>query len=88
MSDNIDFKCPPRMADGRHFTDYRPRCDRDVYLSQTLGAKDSFNYRMLLQRNATEIANAERAEVASRMKCAPCDAPVLRPYSKMAPLRD
>ena len=25
-SDNKHFGCPPRMADGRHFTDYRPSC--------------------------------------------------------------
>ena len=34
MSDNLCYKtsnnkysdCPPRMADGRHFTDFRPNC--------------------------------------------------------------
>ena len=25
-SDNKFMDCPPRMADGRHFTDYRPNC--------------------------------------------------------------
>ena len=25
-SNNKYFKCPPRMDDGRHFTDYRPNC--------------------------------------------------------------
>ena len=23
---NKHFNCPPRMDDGRHFTDYRPNC--------------------------------------------------------------
>ena len=26
-SNNKFFNAPPRMADGRHFTDYRPSCD-------------------------------------------------------------
>ena len=25
-SDNKYFGCPPKMSDGRHFTDYRPNC--------------------------------------------------------------
>ncbi len=25
-TDNKKFNCPPRMSDGRHFTDYRSRC--------------------------------------------------------------
>ena len=25
-SDNKHFDCPPRMDDGRHFTDYRSNC--------------------------------------------------------------
>ena len=26
-SNNKYFDCPPRMHDGRNFTDYRPSCD-------------------------------------------------------------
>ena len=26
-SNNKYFNCPPRMDDGRHFTDYRSSCD-------------------------------------------------------------
>ena len=26
-TNNKYFNCPPRMSDGRHFTDYRPVCD-------------------------------------------------------------
>ena len=34
-SNNKYFDCPPRMSDGRNFTDYRPSCDvNNAYLNQ------------------------------------------------------
>ena len=38
-SDNKFFDCPPRMADGRHFTDYRPEC----YVNDLIRADNNVN---------------------------------------------
>ncbi len=72
-SDNKFFNCPPRMADGRHFTDYRPRC----YSQYMVGDKpmSSFEQRIYLTENAADIMmkNAAAAYVANR--CGPCEEP-------------
>lgn len=86
--DNIDRTCPARMMDGRHFTDYRPRCDVNHELQRVLGAEDSYSYRILLQRHAVDIMDAERRATLERMVCRPCDAKDLAPMSRMQPLRN
>jgi hypothetical protein len=42
---------PPKMADGRAFTDYRPRC----MINNTYGNISSHEHRMKLTNNANEI---------------------------------
>jgi hypothetical protein len=46
-SDNKHFGCPSRMADGRHFTDYRPHC----YVDNLIIAENGIN-----NSHATKIA--------------------------------
>ena len=48
-SNNKYFNCPPRMADGRHFTDYRPNCDLNQFSNITN------EYRNNLINNAESI---------------------------------
>ena len=52
--DNKHFDCPPKMADGRHFTDYRPSCDIDVAIRNDNSIKNNFQYRKFLQTNGVE----------------------------------
>ena len=44
--------CPPRMSDGRHFTDFRPNCTINNMLRVQNKVANSYEYRMFLTRNA------------------------------------
>jgi hypothetical protein len=66
MNNCPDFRnAPARMDDGRHFTDYRPRCA--IHEELRSGKQMSnYDYRMYLTENATKIqaklrSNAEAA---------------------------
>jgi hypothetical protein len=77
-----DVPCPSRMADGRAFTDYRPRCAVNAELIQALGTKPGSAYesRMFLQRNANSWMDAERVKSVERLApCAPCRRPTSDP---------
>ena len=74
-SNNKYNQCPPRMADGRLFTDYRPRCDinfvyppRDQYL-------DSYSYRQFLIKNTDTILQQHRQAAYDVAACGPCVEP-------------
>jgi hypothetical protein len=71
-SDNKHFGCPPRMADGRHFTDYRPHCYVDNLIIAENGINNSFNYRNFLQQNATQLMNINRKYSCMKNCCGPC----------------
>jgi len=72
-SSNKHYDCPPRMADGRLFTDYRPKCATSViYSPKTDAYLDSYKYRQHLIKNADEILDAMRAEAYATAVCAPC----------------
>jgi hypothetical protein len=71
-SDNKHFGCPPRMADGRHFTDYRPHCYVDNLIIAENGINNSFNYRNFLQQNATSLMQINRKYACNKNCCAPC----------------
>lgn len=73
-SNNKFFNCPPRMSDGRHFTDYRPRCALQ-HLDNKTNFQSSYEYRLYLQRNAEQII-AQNAEDAYKVnQCGPCVEP-------------
>ena len=75
VSNNKHFDCPPRMADGRLFTDYRPRCARNfVYAPKDMntGYLDSYKYRQHLIQNADSILDGMRSEAHNTALCAPC----------------
>lgn len=73
-----DVLCPSRMADGRAFTDYRPRCTVNAELyKQVIGEKmvgSSYESRMFLQQNADAMMDFERNKAISTLiPCAPCN---------------
>lgn len=74
-SNNKYFGCPPRMADGRHFTDYRPSCDVNSTIQMDNKIKNSFEYRNFLQQNAEKLANINRKFACEQNCCSPCKEP-------------
>jgi hypothetical protein len=69
--------CPLRMADGRAFTDYRPRCEANAELFAEVIKSNmvasSYESRMYLQRNTDLLINSERNKAIERLiPCAPC----------------
>ena len=73
-ANNRYFNCPPLMADGRHFTDYRPRCDVN-YVYPKDQAISSYDYRMYLIHNADKLMAAQREEAYRKNVCGPCVEP-------------
>ena len=74
---NKHKECPQRMADGRNFTDYRPKCISnfaDFIPDETMS---SYDYRQYMQNNATTILNKIRQDVYNANKCGPC----VKPYN-------
>lgn len=72
--------CPLKMADGRAFTDYRPRCMvnsellLDVYNNSMV--RSSYDSRMYLQENAEKLMERNRANMMENLTpCAPCTRP-------------
>jgi len=77
------------MADGRAFTDYRPRCVVNAELTRAVAPKAASAYesRMFLQNNAEKWMEAERARAVERLApCAPCKRPTTDPGT-MLPAR-
>lgn len=73
-ANNRYFNCPPLMADGRHFTDYRPRCDIN-YLYPRDQAMSSYDYRMYLVHNADKLMADDRDKAYRKNVCGPCVEP-------------
>ena len=69
-SDAKYFDCPPRMADGRHFTDFRPRC-----LVNNAPNTNSYEYRQYLIHNAEKLIDTMRDTAYANNKCGPCVEP-------------
>ena len=65
-------KCPPRMADGRHFTDYRANnfINSDVRYEQ--GILTGSQYRAYLTKNAVKLMNNNSQSAWSKNGCGPC----------------
>lgn len=70
--DNKYANCPARMADGRHFTDYRPSCHINDLVRADNGISNSFQYRRFLQENADALMNRNRQIACERNCCGPC----------------
>ena len=67
------YNCPPRMSDGRHYSDYRPRCVINYELQEK--PMSSYDYRMYLQQNADKIITENRDIAWKNNLCGPCVVP-------------
>ena len=65
-SDNKYKDAPPRMSDGRHFTDYRPSCDLNSDVRRDNSITDSFEARLFLQRNAEQLMDINRNKACEK----------------------
>ena len=74
-SNNKHFDCPPRMADGRHFTDYRPNCHINNIIRTGNNVMNSFEYRTFLTRNAEQLMDVNRTHACKKNCCGPCVEP-------------
>jgi hypothetical protein len=74
-SSNKQFSCPPRMADGRHFTDYKSRCYGDRPVELIGKAMNSYEYRQYLITNADSLMNSWRESSYQANMCGPCVEP-------------
>ena len=54
-SNNKFFTAPPRMADARHFTDYRENTKVNGLLQNEGASDNSYEYRMFLTNNAENV---------------------------------
>ena len=80
-STNPKLPCPSRMADGRSFTDYRPRCIVNAELMGNLASNNiilsSYESRMYLQKNAEKVMESNRNSSLERLiPCVPCARPL------------
>ena len=73
-SDNKHPECPPRMDDGRHFTDYRPNNLVNNLIRNRNNAVPSFDYRQFLIHNATRIMEINNEYNLQINGCSPCNA--------------
>lgn len=72
-SNNKFTNCAPMMADGRNFTDYRPRCVTNFPLDNMPGS--SYEYRQYLIKNASEIIKQNKQTAYKENMCGPCVSP-------------
>lgn len=59
-SNNKHFNAPPRMSDGRHFTDYRPSFELNKKISDDNELGDSYTYRQFLIDNAEQLMDINK----------------------------
>lgn len=74
-SNNKYFNCPPRMADGRQFTDYRPNCYVNNLLRYNNRTMSSYEYRQFLINNGSELMKINNLYTTQKNSCEPCNAP-------------
>lgn len=74
-SNNRNYDCPPRMSDGRHFTDYRPNCELTQLIRADNNINNSYQFRLFMQANGEALANIERKNACSKNCCTPCVEP-------------
>ncbi len=74
-SNNKYSDCPPRMADGRHFTDYRQNCTINTLLRTGCNAYNSLEYRNFLVRNGEQLIDLNRQLTFNKNRSGPCVEP-------------
>lgn len=71
-SDN-KFPAPPRMSDGRHFSDYRSECTVNDLIKSDNNISNSFQYRQFLQQNGNSLMDRNRQLACMKNCCLPCN---------------
>ena len=71
-SNNKYFQCPPRMMDGRHFTDYRASNYINDIIRADNNISNSLNFRVFLQQNANLLIEKQREIACNLNCCGPC----------------
>lgn len=61
--------CPPKMSDGRHMTDYKPNTQLNEQIKYINGIVRDDEYRMMLQENASKIADREWSILRQTKSC-------------------
>lgn len=75
-SNNKYLDCPPRMDDGRHFTDYRPKCVAENSLTMKQDSvMNSYDHRLFLINHADEIIKTNAVKAYLHNRCGPCVEP-------------
>lgn len=74
-SNNKFFNCPPRMDDGRHFTDYRPRCTQQFQDKISKKIMSSYEQRMFLTANADDLIKLNARNAYMMNRCGACVEP-------------
>ncbi len=65
-------KCPPRMADGRHFTNYEANNSLNSKLRYENNLVTGADYRSYLTQNAVKLMNMNSQEAWAANGCGPC----------------
>jgi hypothetical protein len=63
------------MDDGRHFTDYRPKCTQQYQDKISNKMLSSYEYRMFLIQNAEELMKKNASTAYMGNRCGPCVEP-------------
>ncbi len=74
-TDNKHFDCPPRMSDGRHFTDYRPECYVNDLIRADNGVNNNLQWRNFLTQNAEKLMDLNRQHACQKNCCGGCGSP-------------
>jgi hypothetical protein len=74
VSDNNTNMCRPRMSDGRHFTDYKPRCAVNMNIVNG-NVMTSYEFRQYMIDNADIIMQKNRENAINTNRCGPCVEP-------------
>lgn len=64
--------CPPRMDDGRHFTDYRSACFSNSLFRHENKIHCSHDYRSFLTHNALSLMKKSSSVAWKQNGCGPC----------------
>ena len=70
---------PARMADGRIFTDYFPNCSMNLSMQKNLS---SWQYKMMLTRNANNIAGSITEMNQQLYGCNNCNDPSIEAQNR------
>ena len=73
-TNNKYFNCPPRMSDGRHFTDYRSHNYVNDLIQTSNRTTSNYEYRQFLIHNAEKIMKINNDYTVAMNGCTECNA--------------